>query len=145
MCFLIDLFDGKDDRADSVDRALLRQYQLIFANRCQREIEARQQNCELRNLISRLGTFLPREVRRSGEVARILKQGSDRAINLLHLAYRPSANESPLMMFDFSRASLIERWQAGAADMARALEIGAEIAGEIRRPGLTVRKVRSLG
>lgn len=141
LCFVIDLFDRNGGQASSLDAALLRQYELIFANQCQREINAQRQICELRRLISSLSALLPPRIRHSPKVAPILKQGSDCAFELLQLTYRPSAHEGPAKAFDFSRASLVERWRAGALDMARALEIVAEIANGPRRPGLTVHKV----
>jgi NTE family protein len=144
LCFLIDLFHQKDDRASSGDQAFLRHYELIFSNQCRRQIEAQQEICELRRLIWHLGAALPLEVRRSRKIAAILKQGSERAIGLLHLAHRPSANEGPLRVFDFSQASLAERWRAGAADMARALAIAADLVNGPRRPGLSVHEVPSL-
>jgi NTE family protein len=141
LCFVIDLFDRNGEQASSFDAALLRQYELIFANQCQREIDAQRQICELRRLISCVSALLPPKIRYSRKVAPILKQGCDRAIALLQLTYRPSAREGPAKAFDFSRVSLAERWRAGALDMARALEIVAEIASRPRRPGLTVHKV----
>jgi NTE family protein len=141
LCFVIDLFDRNGDQASSIDAAYVRQYELIFANQCQREVDAQQQICELRRLIWRLGVLLPTESRRSRQVVPILNEGSDRAIGLLHLTYHASANEGPMKAFDFSPASLVQRWQVGASDMAAALEIAAEIVSGPRRPGLTIHKI----
>jgi NTE family protein len=141
LCFVIDLFDRNGGEVSSIDAALVRQYELIFANQCQREIDAQRQICELRRLIWLLGELLPAEIRRSRTIAPILQEGSGRAIGLLHLTYRASAREGPMKAYDFSRVSLIERWRAGAADMARALEMAAEIVSGPRRPGLTVHRI----
>lgn len=141
LCFVVDLFDRKAGEVSSIDTALMRQYELIFANQCQKEIDAQREICELRRLISRLGDHLPPKIRRSRRVAPILREGSSRAISLLHLTYRASPREGTMRAYDFSPAALIERWQAGAADMARALEIAAEIVSGPRQPGLTVHRV----
>ena len=54
-------------------------------------------------------------------------------MTLLHLAYRPPpGREVAARMFDFSPASLAERWAAGRRDTARALDLLASRPGRSR-------------
>ena len=54
-------------------------------------------------------------------VVEAARRGSTR---VLHLSYRPVPGEAgPEKQFDFSRASLYDRREAGAEDRARAIEL----------------------
>jgi NTE family protein len=60
---------------------------------------------------------------------------------LMHLSYRAPIHEAgPEKAFDFSRASLADRWETGFHDMAEAVRIAADR----RRPraGISVHRVR---
>ena len=62
---------------------------------------------------------------------------------MLFLSYHAPPDEAGAeRMYDFSRRTLTDRWEAGALDMAEALRaLAAEGAGE-RRPGLDIRPIR---
>jgi NTE family protein len=63
-------------------------------------------------------------------------------VTLVHLSYRAPAHEAgPEKPFDFSRANLADRWQAGALDMAEAIRVAS---GEDARPqaGISVHPIR---
>jgi hypothetical protein len=64
-----------------------------------------------------------------------------RTVTLLHLSYRAPAHQAgPEKAFDFSRASLAERWEAGYFDMEKAVTVAAD--GTRPRGGISIHPIR---
>jgi NTE family protein len=64
-------------------------------------------------------------------------------VTVLHLSYRAPADEVAEKPFDFSPATLAERWDAGALDMAEALRTLARVQkAATRAPGLAIHAIR---
>jgi NTE family protein len=141
LCFVLDLFARTGRRPRSLETASARQWDLILANQTHWNLEACRREYELRAELGRLAARLPPELRRDSDAA--LTEGATRAARVLFMSYHAPPDEAGAeRMYDFSRRTLLDRWEAGALDMAEALRVlAAESAGE-RRPGLTIRAIR---
>jgi NTE family protein len=94
--FVLDLFARKRARPASLDEAAARRMDLLFGNQTRQALQ-----------------LLQLELRASGRENRV---------RVLHLAYRAPVEEGgPEKPFNFSRATLTERWAAGARDMEVAI------------------------
>jgi NTE family protein len=100
LCFAIELFDFHGGRPASGEAAAARALEMMFASHARHHIAALRREYALR---ARLEPEAP-------------------SVTLVHLAYQPPAHELAARMFDFSPASIAERWAAGRQDMVRALE-----------------------
>jgi NTE family protein len=143
LCFVLDLFARDGGRPQSLEAAVARRRDLIFANQSRKSMEAHQREHRLRAMIGRLDGRMPAELRNDPELASVLAEGIARAVTVLHLSYRAPADEVAEKPFDFSPATLAERWDAGALDMAEALRTLARVQkAATRAPGLAIHAIR---
>jgi len=95
---VIDLFSSRGERPTSLEQASAPRWDLLFGN---------QTRAALRRL--------EREHRLRASSARV---------KVIHMAYRAPPHEAgPEKPFDYSRASLEERWNAGYCDMETAIRL----------------------
>jgi NTE family protein len=121
LCFLVDVVRADGARPRSLDDALERRRDLLYANHTRQQIAAVRERAALRQAVARLGGLLSAQRRKDPEVAALLAAASAAEIDLVEIAYDPPTHEAALKMADFSRLSLSERWQSGRADARAAL------------------------
>jgi NTE family protein len=121
-CFVTELFAPEGSRPQSLVAAINRAGDLAFGNQTQRILEGRQREHHLRQMISRLADALPPEICANPEIAAILAEGRRDERRVVFLTYRGAPDEvGPGKLFDFSRATLSDRWRAGSSAMRQAL------------------------
>ena len=127
LCFVIDLFDPEGSRPHTLGASLSRATDLMFGNQTSRLREGQEREQRLRAVIGRLGKILPPELRGRPDIAAMLAEGRLRPTEMHYLSYRAGLDEAgPAKVFDFSRATLADRWRAGEEAMRAVLQtIGA--------------------
>ncbi|MFC7735094.1 patatin-like phospholipase family protein [Roseomonas sp. GCM10028921] len=147
LAVLVDLFAERGSRPRSLGASIARAGDLAFGNQTLRMIEAAAREYGLRDLLRRLVERLPPGSREDAALAALLaeaeREGNKGALTLLRLGYRASLDEAgPGKLFDFSRATLQDRWRAGAAAARAGLDgLGAAGSGRSLAPGLTLHDV----
>ena len=140
LCFVVDLFSPDGGRPTTLEEAAGRRWDLMFGNQSRQRLESLEREFRLRWALARLARELGPKARRDPELDPLLEEASERRATLLHLGYRPPQHEAgPEKPFDFSRATLEDRWQAGFLDMEEAVRLAAD--GN-SGPGLKIREVR---
>ncbi|MFT8244745.1 patatin-like phospholipase family protein [Roseomonas sp. BN140053] len=146
-CFAVELFARHGSVPRTLPAALARAGDLAFGNQTQRLLEGRGQAQRWRALFGRLAAQLPPELRNRPEVAAILAEAGDakRSATLLLLGYRAAMDEAgPGKFFDFSRATLADRWVAGSRGMRDALQrLTSPAGGTALAPGLLLHEVEA--
>jgi NTE family protein len=99
LCIALDLFSLRAPRPASLDAALERAKDLVFASAPRRAIAGLRRQYALRQ-----------ELRPDGP-----------KVTLLHLAYQAGADELAAKSFDYSPSSVRDRWAAGRHDMVSGL------------------------
>ena len=118
LCFVVELFARQGSRPHTLAASASRAGDLAFGNQTRRILEGRQREYRLRGLIGRLAAHLPPEVSGDPEIAAILAEGRTDRTTVVTIAYRAGLDEAGLFkVFDFSRATLADRWKAGEAAM----------------------------
>jgi NTE family protein len=145
VCVGLDLFARKGDRPRSLADAAARGVDLMFSNQSALILEGREREHRLREVIGRMAARLPSELRQDPETAGMLTEGRG-ARAVLRLAYRALAGEvGSQKTFDFSRGTLMGRWEAGARDMRAALStlaaLPADTGASAAAAGLMVHEV----
>ncbi len=100
-CIAVELFSLRSPRPASLDAVLERTQDIMFASPARKSIQALQREYTLRE-----------ELDPKGPRAR-----------LVHLAYQAASHELAAKTFDFSPASVADRWAAGQRDMASGLRL----------------------
>lgn len=99
-CFVVDLFPSRGERPTTLARASARSVDLLFGNQTTRALNAFRREQILRQAAG--------DARRAARVVTIGYDGG-------------THDPGPQKLFDFSSAALAERWQAGHADMEKAV------------------------
>jgi NTE family protein len=127
VCFLLDLFSPARHRPRTLEDASTRRWDLLFGNQTRRVLKRLEREHRLRSDLNRIARKLPPETAHHPEIASLLEKIKSSGLLVLHLGYHAPAHEAgPEKAFDFSRASLEHRWNAGAADMAEAVRVATD-------------------
>lgn len=120
-CILIELFARACSRPRNLGASVARGADLGFGNQTERIPEGRAREQRLCALVGCLAAPPPTEVR--ADVALLLAEArTDPPLTLVRIGYRAARDEAgPGKLFDFSAATLADRWAAGAEAMRRAL------------------------
>lgn len=117
-CFVVDLFAPEGSRPTTLAASASRAGDLAFGNQSRRLLEGQGREDHLRALIDRLGSLLPADLGRDPEIAAILAEGRPEPADIVYVSYRAGLDEAGLAKpFDFSSATITDRWRAGEAQM----------------------------
>ncbi|MCB4824100.1 patatin-like phospholipase family protein [Roseicella aerolata] len=145
LCFVVELFAPMGSRPRTLAASASRAGDLAFGNQTRRILEGRVREHRLRALVAELAERLPEAVRAEPEVAARLREAAEgaHAATVVMLGYRAGLDEAGLgKAFDFSPATLRDRWRAGEARMREALgRLEAGEASDALAPGLRVLQV----
>ncbi len=140
LCFVVDLFAREGSRPHTLAASASRAADLAFGNQSRRLLEGQDREHRLRAIIGRLGTRLPPALRERPEIAAMLAEGRSHQATVHCLSYRAGLDEAGLgKVFDFSRATLADRWRAGEEAMRAALQ-SLETAGHDQMAGLSIQE-----
>ncbi|MDN0073653.1 patatin-like phospholipase family protein [Crenobacter sp. SG2303] len=122
LVFMIDLWNAEGRLPTSMDEVAWRQKQIQYASRSA-QIETLCQVHNLRHSVAQHG--LKSEA--GGDSATAAAEGAvldvpTRRIDIVHIIYHPSAEESSFSDAEFSRSSIARRREAGLHDMKAALD-----------------------
>lgn len=121
-CFVVDLFAREGSRPHTLAASASRAGDLALGNQSRRLLEGQEQTDHLRQLIGRLGSMLPAEITKHPEVAAILAEGRAEPMAVTYISYRAGLDEAGLgKIFDFSTATIQDRWEAGKSRAHRAV------------------------
>ena len=126
-CFVVDLFARVGSRPHTLAAGASRAADLAFGGQSHRLMEGLGREDRLRTLIGRLGALLPPEVSQQPEIASILSEGRLAAADVVYVSYRAGLDEAGLgKTFNFSTATIADRWRFGKQQMHSALhKVGA--------------------
>jgi NTE family protein len=123
-CVVVELFARGGSRPKSWGASMSRACDLVFGNQTRRLLENRAREQRLKAMVVSLAKKLPEMEHAEAEVAALLAeaQGSGPA-TVVSLGYRAGLDEAGVAApFDFARATIDDRWKAGAAGMRLVLE-----------------------
>lgn len=120
-CFLLDLYAPPGRVPSSIDQALERRYDLLFASQTRATVRAEAEIGRLRATLAELMDRMPPAARASLPTE-LRELASNRRVELFHLAYAETADDSGTKAFDFSAPTLRRRWTAGERDMDDAID-----------------------
>jgi NTE family protein len=147
LCFVVELFALRGRRPETLAASVGRATDLAFGGQTRRILEGREREHRLRALVGRLAERLPPELRDEPEIASALaeaERGGPRSATVLCVGYRAAPDQArPGAAFDFSPATLADRWEAGARGMREALRRFGDPSGAARPAarGLVVHEV----
>jgi NTE family protein len=122
LCFMIDLWDPTEKLPDSIAAAITRQKDIQYASRSREHLEDHRKMQNLRRAIRMLAPHIPAGKKSSADLKRLLNLGCASTINIVRLIMKAQPDDDHMKDIDFSRGALTARWNAGQADVKRALQ-----------------------
>ena len=113
----VDLFSARGDMPTDLLGAMARHKNIMYSSRTRYGSSMLTQIQSLKHSIDNLVKHLPPDMRSHPAVLELMQHGSPQQIDLVQLVYRPAVRALPSADYEFSRASVMERWRAGAADI----------------------------
>ncbi len=117
MVLQVDLFSARGDMPTDLLSAMARHKNIMYSSRTRYGSSMLTRLQSLKHSIDNLIQHLPPEMHDHPAVLELKQHGSPQQIDLVQLVYRPAVRALPSADYEFSRASVTERWQAGAADI----------------------------
>jgi NTE family protein len=132
--FQVDLFSARGEVPATLGQVAEREKDIRFSSRTRAVTDLLRDQHEAHRRLRAMAGMLTPDQRRSARVQAWLAQTRDGSIDLVHLIRRYQSAESQSKDYEFSRASMLERWQHGRDDMSHSLrELAA--AGPPTEPG----------
>ena len=120
--FAIQIWPTRGSRPESLSHAFMREKDILFGSRSKTHMMRQAQLHRMRRIIRELIDLLPEEQRRSARVKELAGWSCATTMHLVEINAQPIAGETNARDYDFSRAAVQARWQAGYADTCRMLE-----------------------
>lgn len=118
----VDLFGARGALPTNLSDVMQRHNDIMYSSRTRYNTDKAVEIEGLRDALLSLIRKLPAHLRDDPDVTRLHARVEWGAVDIVHLIYRRKRYERASKDYEFSRASVLEHWQAGAHDMRRARE-----------------------
>ncbi|MFT8246566.1 DUF3734 domain-containing protein [Roseomonas sp. BN140053] len=141
----VDLFSASGPLPRTVFEAAEREKDIRFSSRTRLGTDDSRQIRETRATLRRLLDRLPPELATAEERRMLQELSQQNTVTVLQLIYRRRAYESHSKDYEFSRLTMLEHWEAGFADVSRAMRHRQWIRRQRREGGLVSLDLGKLG
>lgn len=117
----VDLFSARGPLPENLNEVAERVKDIRFSSRTRLNTDRAKHLHELGEAARRLAARLPAGFADDPDLARLTSLCAPGALTIMHLIYRSAHHESQSKDYEFSRQSMLERWQQGATDMQTSL------------------------
>ena len=123
--FQVDLFNARGAIPRTLAQVADREKDIRFSSRTRTLTDMLHERHDMRRRLRELAALLPGDRRADPRVKALLAgsgaDGADPTVTLVHIIHRHKGSETQTRDYEFSRASMLEHWEAGRADMAHSL------------------------
>lgn len=120
--FAVQIWHTRGWKPESLAHAFMREKDILFGSRFKNHIMQHAQLHRLRRIIRELIDMLPEERKNSPRVKEFARSSCTATMHLVEINAQPIEGETNARDYDFSRAAVQTRWQAGYSDTCRMLE-----------------------
>lgn len=122
MILQLDLFSARGDMPTDLLSAMARHKNIMYSSRTRYGSSMLTRLQSLKHSIDNLVKHLPPELQDHPAVHDLKRHASPQQIDLVQLIYRPAVRALPSADYEFSRASVNERWKIGGDDIRFCIE-----------------------
>ncbi|MDB5774802.1 MAG: patatin-like phospholipase family protein [Herbaspirillum sp.] len=122
ICVMVDLWLADGSEPTTLDEVQTRQKDVTYASRSQAHIDDYMRTNQLRSAARALYARLPQASRNADDLKNLKELGNATTIHILRLQYSGRDWNMAAKDINFSRGSLVWRWQQGYNDARRALQ-----------------------
>jgi NTE family protein len=117
----VDLFSARGAMPSSMSEVWGRQKDISYSSRTRMNTDALGANVNLQQVVADLIRKLPPKLRNDPSVVALRARMQHQPIDIVHLIYRNKPYELASKDYEFSRAAVMEHWEAGVRDMRSTL------------------------
>jgi NTE family protein len=121
--FAIQIWHSRGSEPESVAKVFMRQKDIMFGSRTKSHIARQAQIHQMRHIIRELAKVLPEEQKNRPEIKELASWGCSTTMHLVEINAEPFDGETNARDYDFSKAAIEARWQAGYADTRRMIAL----------------------
>ncbi len=114
--FQVDLYQAFGEPPTTMEDALERDKDIRYASRTRLTTEAARRRHDARSTAHAVLDMLPKDMHDMPEVKALARISCSSQMDIVHLIYRPFERQGWKKDFEFSRGTMLSRWQAGFAD-----------------------------
>ena len=119
LVFQIDLYSARGTLPVDLDGVRRRSKEIAYASRTRFDADSVLAAPRLRQSLDRLMAKLPRRLRQDPDLEALRRMAGPATVDVVQLVRRAAADEPVSAEYEFSRASVEERWRSGYADGMR--------------------------
>lgn len=142
LVFQVDLYSAGGALPTDLDGVRRRRTEIAFASRCRFDTDSALTAQRLRQSLERLIAKLPRSLRQDPDLEALRRLADPATVDVVHLIRRAAADEPVSAEYEFSRASVEERWRSGYADGRRIASHRDWLVGSTPEAGVRVYRAR---
>ena len=116
LVFQVDLFQAYGEAPSTLEEALERDKDIRYASRTRLTTEAARRRHDARSIAHALLEKLPESLRDTPEANALARISCASRMDIVHLIYRPFERQGWKKDFEFSRGTMLTRWQVGLDD-----------------------------
>ena len=120
--FQVDLFNARGALPTNLAGVMSRQKDIMYSSRTRFNTDQAARLQRDRRAMQNLIAKLPARLRDDPEVRRLADGHPCNHVDIVHLIYRQSRFEQESKDYEFSRATMLQHWQAGQRDMQHTIE-----------------------
>lgn len=117
----VDLFSASGERPRNLDQVMERHKDIMYSSKTRFNTTRVRELQQLRNPLHRLLQKLPEDLRLDSDAKALKKLCSGTHIDIVHFINRHCAYSSFSKDYEFSRPTMLQRWQAGLEDVRRSV------------------------
>ncbi|HLX81821.1 MAG TPA: patatin-like phospholipase family protein [Burkholderiales bacterium] len=118
----VDLFSARGNMPANLAGVQQRQKDILYSSRTRYNSNKASELAESRKLVCGLLAKLPQHLQKDPSVRKLAESLRAAPADIVHLIYRQAAWELESKDYEFSRASVLEHWKAGARDLRDTIE-----------------------
>lgn len=138
LIFQVDVFQAHGQVPTTLEQVAEREKDIRFASRTRMNTDIFAYKHEVRHAINELIGLLPPELAATPEAQRLYKMGCVTQMDIVQMIYRPEAPQGYQKDYEFSRATMSQRWEQGHVDAQVTLEAGPWLAPKTKEVGVRV-------
>jgi NTE family protein len=101
---------------------MARHKDILYSSRTRFNTDKAAEIARQKRAIDKVLARLPASMKRDPDVQYLMSQCKVAHVDIVHLIYRQTRYELESKDYEFSRATVLEHWEAGRADMQRTIE-----------------------
>lgn len=138
LTFQVDVFQGRGQLPTNLEEVSERDKDIRFSSRTRITTENFRQKHEVRHAIEELMEILPPELRNTEQAKRLHEFGCITEMDIVQLIYRPYEPQGAYKDYEFTRATMNNRWQQGLSDARTTLQAAPWLAPTPQEVGVRV-------